>query len=664
MTPRLAQRAVLAAARRLTAAAGEALSGAAPRGLVRRGACGAGGTGATNAQTPSMPYSGAPAAAAARLEAARGAAGRSGGIYLPLVAGGGALAGRAGGIGAQGAPCAARGMCLAAQPSASPAQGAGVEAPSAPSLRLVNFGSKPGRAKRRAAMEAARHPRRRAKRMERPQAAAVRDWSLAEVGSAPLDKVRGPACAPWVRIGSHLWADNFPWLGSRRIWSHLWADNFPWLGSRRGVEARGTTWSRDALAVRYTLQGVRIGSAALLIGHGANSTQRDESIALKCGTNSAKASIVRASSAPIASIARTYSIARDLTRAHTLLALGPLRLVFPLQRVWGRPLMVDVVHNVVKWQLAKRRAGTASVKKYWELRRTKRKPHAQKGTGRARQGDYRGPHMRGGITMFGPRPKDWSYPLPRKMRRLGVQVALSERRREGRLLVVDSLDPPEAKTRAANDFLARVGGSKMLLIDGVLPEGAKGTGRACEHCAKGAKDADPSEAALGIHEQLERDGDVFYDASTGRWAGELPEPSPGLLMATRNVPYMSVLPPQGVNVYDVVMNDTIVVSTDALRYMQVRLTRPIKRRPSTLYGGKLGSAEEPVVDGSAEAPVVDGSAEEPVVDEDKEAADSLSREEVEALGVVALKGELRKQGLKVSGAKAALVARLLGEPEP
>ena len=227
--------------------------------------------------------------------------------------------------------------------------------------------------------------------------------------------------------------------------------------------------------------------------------------------------------------------------------------------------MVDVVHNVVKWQLAKRRAGTASVKKYWELRRTKRKPHAQKGTGRARQGDYRGPHMRGGITMFGPRPKDWSYPLPRKMRRLGVQVALSERRREGRLLVVDSLDPPEAKTRAANDFLARVGGSKMLLIDGVLPEGAKGTGRACEHCAKGAKDADPSEAALGIHEQLERDGDVFYDASTGRWAGELPEPSPGLLMATRNVPYMSVLPPQGVNVYDVVMNLSLIHISEPTR---------------------------------------------------------------------------------------------------
>ena len=259
------------------------------------------------------------------------------------------------------------------------------------------------------------------------------------------------------------------------------------------------------------------------------------------------------------------------------------------KRVWGRPLMIDVVHNVTKWQLAKRRAGTASVKKYWELRRTKKKPHPQKGTGRARQGDYRGPHMRGGITMFGPRPKDWSYPLPRKVRRLGVQVALSERRREGRLLIVDSLEPPEVKTKVAKEFMERVGGNKLLLIDGALPDGAKGGGRESE----AGVETDDLAARTPIMQQLDADGKAFYDASTGRWAGELPEPSEGLVLACRNVPYMKIMPPQGINAYDVVKADTIVMSADALRYVQVRLTRPILRRPKHAeYSGTLGSVEE------------------------------------------------------------------------
>ncbi len=107
----------------------------------------------------------------------------------------------------------------------------------------------------------------------------------------------------------------------------------------------------------------------------------------------------------------------------------------------------SVLHEVVCMQRANRRAGTASTKTRGEVRGGGAKPWRQKGTGRARAGSRNSPIWRGGGVTFGPKPKDYSYQLPKKVRRLALRMALSARNAEGNMIVVDSLAMPEIKTK-------------------------------------------------------------------------------------------------------------------------------------------------------------------------------------------------------------------------
>ena len=128
-----------------------------------------------------------------------------------------------------------------------------------------------------------------------------------------------------------------------------------------------------------------------------------------------------------------------------------------------------LVWEVVKWQRAKARQGTSSTKMRGEVRFTNKKPFKQKGTGRARSGDAKSPVWVGGGVVFGPKPRDYSYNMPRKARRKALRCVLTQRVREGKLLIVDDLTVEGGKTKTVATTLAKLGApqpaNKVLIID-------------------------------------------------------------------------------------------------------------------------------------------------------------------------------------------------------
>jgi large subunit ribosomal protein L4 len=128
-------------------------------------------------------------------------------------------------------------------------------------------------------------------------------------------------------------------------------------------------------------------------------------------------------------------------------------------------ISIPLVHQVVVAQMAAARQGTQSTKRHGEVSGTGKKPFAQKGTGRARQGSLRAPQMRGGYITHGPKPRDYDQRTPKKMKAAAVRQALTDRARNNRLLVVESLglsDKPS--TKAAQAFLAMFTKQKNVLV--------------------------------------------------------------------------------------------------------------------------------------------------------------------------------------------------------
>ncbi|NOX24663.1 MAG: 50S ribosomal protein L4 [Deltaproteobacteria bacterium] len=107
-----------------------------------------------------------------------------------------------------------------------------------------------------------------------------------------------------------------------------------------------------------------------------------------------------------------------------------------------------ILHDVVKMQLANRRAGTACTKTRVEVRGSSAKPFRQKGTGRARAGNRRSPLWRGGGVTFGPKPRSYAYSLPKKVRKQGLKMAISARFAEDNIVVLDDFKLDEIKTKA------------------------------------------------------------------------------------------------------------------------------------------------------------------------------------------------------------------------
>ncbi|KAJ7963757.1 50S ribosomal protein L4 [Quillaja saponaria] len=191
--------------------------------------------------------------------------------------------------------------------------------------------------------------------------------------------------------------------------------------------------------------------------------------------------------------------------------------------VFDLPIRKDIIHRVVRWQLAKRQEGTHSTKTISEVSGTGRKPWNQKGTGRARHGTLRGPQFRGGAIMHGPKPRSHAFKLNKKVRRLGLKIALSARAAEGKLLVFEDLEVPTHKTKNIANYVQQMENSKKLLL----------------------VDGGP------INEKLK--------------------------LATQNLHYVNVLPSIGLNVYSILLHDTLVMSRDAVNKIVERMNTPINR---------------------------------------------------------------------------------------
>ncbi len=126
----------------------------------------------------------------------------------------------------------------------------------------------------------------------------------------------------------------------------------------------------------------------------------------------------------------------------------------------------DILHRVVRWQLAKRRSGNHQTKTLSMVRGSTRKPFRQKGTGRARQGTVRAPQHRGGATVFGPQTRDHGFSLPKKVRQLGLRMAISAKLKKKELFVVEDLAISEMKTKALLGTLNKNKWDSVLFVDG------------------------------------------------------------------------------------------------------------------------------------------------------------------------------------------------------
>ena len=134
------------------------------------------------------------------------------------------------------------------------------------------------------------------------------------------------------------------------------------------------------------------------------------------------------------------------------------------ENIFGIEINEHVVYEVVKNQLANKRQGTQSTKTRGEVRGGGRKPWKQKGTGRARAGSTNSPIFVGGGIAFGPKPRDYSYKVPKKVRRLALKSVLTSKVQENEIIVIDHLDFNSPKTKDMVNLLARLNADKKALI--------------------------------------------------------------------------------------------------------------------------------------------------------------------------------------------------------
>ena len=184
--------------------------------------------------------------------------------------------------------------------------------------------------------------------------------------------------------------------------------------------------------------------------------------------------------------------------------------------IFGVEPRADILHRVVTWQLVNRRAPARAARERSEVNRTGKKFGRQKGGGTARHGDRRAPIFIGGGKAHGPRVRDFNPSLNKKIRALGLRMALSAKAQDGKLVVLDSLDLKEAKTAALKEQLGKLGlGKTALVIDG---------------------------DALNV----------------------------GFAHASANLREVNLLPAMGANVYDILNHETLVLTRAAVEKLEAR----------------------------------------------------------------------------------------------
>jgi large subunit ribosomal protein L4 len=183
--------------------------------------------------------------------------------------------------------------------------------------------------------------------------------------------------------------------------------------------------------------------------------------------------------------------------------------------VFGLRPRADILQRMVRYQLAKRRSGTAQVKDRSEINATTAKIYRQKGTGRARHGSKKAPIFRGGGKAFGPKPRSHAIDLPKKVRALALKHALSAKAKSDTLIVIDSCELKEAKTKELKLRFVKLGFGSVLIVDG-----------------------------SAVNE--------------------------GFVRAARNLPEVDVLPVQGINVYDILRHEKLVLTKAAIEALEAR----------------------------------------------------------------------------------------------
>lgn len=133
-------------------------------------------------------------------------------------------------------------------------------------------------------------------------------------------------------------------------------------------------------------------------------------------------------------------------------------------KVFEAPVTEHLLHSVASWQMTSRRSGSSSAKTRGEIRGSNSKPWKQKGMGRARAGTRKSPLWRKGGVIFGPKPKDWSYSLPKKVRKSALRSALSKRYSDGALYILRDFELPEIKTKQIVNFMKTFELNKTLLV--------------------------------------------------------------------------------------------------------------------------------------------------------------------------------------------------------
>ncbi len=183
--------------------------------------------------------------------------------------------------------------------------------------------------------------------------------------------------------------------------------------------------------------------------------------------------------------------------------------------IFGLEPRADILHRCVRWQLAKRQRGTHDVKNRSEINRTGKKMYRQKGTGSARHGPARVNLFRGGGRSFGPTPRSHAIGLPKKVRALALRHALSAKAKDGGIIVLDRASVKDGKTKALQQGLAKLGLTSALIVDGSAVETS-------------------------------------------------------FVLAARNIPNVDVLPVQGINVYDILRRQMLVLTRSALEALEAR----------------------------------------------------------------------------------------------
>lgn len=184
--------------------------------------------------------------------------------------------------------------------------------------------------------------------------------------------------------------------------------------------------------------------------------------------------------------------------------------------IYGQAIRSDILHSVVNWQRSRKQQGTHKTKGLSEVSGTGKKPYKQKGTGNARLGTLRAPQCRGGAVIFGPVVRSHETDLPKKVRKLGLKIALSSKLAEQKLIILDRAVLSEPKTSILNGKLKNFETKSILLIDG--------------------KSIDNN-----------------------------------FMRAAENIANFDVLPTIGANVYDILKHDVLILTKDALVALEERL---------------------------------------------------------------------------------------------